>query len=88
MNPEAGVRIALKRALVSLDAVALTIHSDVEAATDDLVAARLLVATALTMLGTEPDGHEIGGTRASPPPQTSIGSPRLRRNEPSPPQST
>jgi hypothetical protein len=86
VNAETGVRIALKRALESLDAAVGTIDSDVEAATDDLLAARLLVATALAMLGPEMEGHEDVGGCASRPPPTSIPSPPRRRKEPPPMQ--
>lgn len=88
MTAETGVRIALERALVSLDAAAGTIDSDVEAAADDLLAARLFVATALTMLGPETEGHEDVGPCASRPPPTSIPSPPRRRKEPPPMQCT
>jgi hypothetical protein len=88
MTAENRVKTSLERALVSLDAAVETIHIDVEAATDDLLAARLLVATALTTLGPEPDGDEVAGTCTSPPPQTSIASSPRGRTESSPTQCT
>jgi len=67
------LRTSLERVLACLDAAVETIDADVDAATDDLLAARLLVASALTILG--PTASE-----------TSISSPSGRRSEPSPPQ--
>jgi hypothetical protein len=88
MSADPRVQTSLERALVSLDAATDTIRLDVEAATDDLLAARLLVATALTMLDPEPDDHEVVDGRMSPPSRTSISPPPRRRDEPSPPQCT
>jgi len=54
---EEQVRAALEQALVSLDAALETIHLDVEAATDDLLAARLLISTALVAFNNETRAH-------------------------------
>lgn len=61
MSEKHRVRIGLERARASLDAAVQMISTDVEAALDDLLAARLLVSTALVQLGDESD--EDGGER-------------------------